>query len=257
MKELVEKGHTVECFEKLPAMGGVYVKSYENTILTTSSLLTAWSAYSDGKEACPKFWSAEEYLEYVENFAKQFDLNKYINFLHIVNEVRKCPESGKWLVTVQGGQACEGVERCPNIAADPSIQPRTIAFDCVAVCTGTNTFSALPAFPGQERFKGELVHSENYKNPNRFKGKRVLVVGAGESGSDITNEISKVASKVAIAIRGKHGHLIPRIQGHGRVTDLNTNRVRYSNPYVFGDWIGYVNQMAKRFVSSFGKLIFK
>lgn len=75
----------------------------------------------------------------------------------------------------------------------------------------------------------------------------------GESGSDITNEISKYASKCAIAIRGKHGHLIPRIQAHGRVTDLNTNRCRYSNPYVFGDWIGFVNQFAKRIVASFAK----
>lgn len=77
------------------------------------------------------------------------------------------------------------------------------------------------------------------------------MVGAGESGSDITNEISKKAAKVAIVVRGLHGHLIPRIQGSGRVTDLNTNRSRYSNPYIFGDTIGYVNQMAKSFVAGF------
>lgn len=77
------------------------------------------------------------------------------------------------------------------------------------------------------------------------------MTSVGESGSDIANEISKYASKCAIAIRGKHGHLIPRIQGNGRVTDLNTNRCRYSNPYVFGDWIGYVNQMAKKWISVF------
>lgn len=93
---------------------------------------------------------------------------------------------------------------------------------------------------------GELVHSQYYRCPDRFVGKRVLIIGSGESGSDITNEISKVASKCAIAIRGLHGHLIPRIQGNGRVTDLNTNRVRYSNPYIFGNYIGYVNQQAKR-----------
>ena len=63
-----------------------------------------------------------------------------------------------------------------------------------------------------------------------FAGQRVLVVGAGESGSDICNEIAQHAAKVAIVVRGKHGHLIPRKQADGRVTDLNTNRVRYSNP---------------------------
>ena len=252
MKELVALGHTVECFELLPALGGVYLKSYQSTILTTSSLLTAWSDYSDGKEACPKFWTAEEYLNYLTNFAKKHDLLKHVNFSHKVTEVKKCPKSCKWLVTVVGGQGCQDIERCRTVPANSNAQPRTIAFDAIAVCTGTNTYSSLPSFPGQERFKGTIVHSDKYRNPDAFVGKRVLIVGAGESGSDITNEISMVASKCAIAIRGKHGHLIPRIQGNGRVTDLNTNRCRYSNPYIFGDWVGYVNQMAKRAVASTG-----
>lgn len=252
MKELLALGHTVECFELLPALGGVYVKSYQSTILTTSSLLTAWSDHSDGKEANPKFWTAEEYLEYMTNFAKKYNLFQYINFSHKVQEVKKCCKSGKWMVTVLGGQGCENIERCSAVAADPNAQPRTMAYDAIAICTGTNTYSSLPEFPGQERFKGCIVHSDKYRNPDAFVGKRVLIIGAGESGSDITNEISKVASKCAIAIRGKHGHLIPRIQGNGRVTDLNTNRCRYSNPYILGDWVGYVNQMAKRMVASTG-----
>ena len=176
---------------------------------------------------------------------------KYINFRHQCLDIKKCPDTGKWLVTVIGGRACIGVERCDDIPEDPNAQPITKSFDAIAVCTGTNTWSSLPTFPGQETFKGELVHSEDYRNPDRFTNKRVLVIGAGESGSDITNEISKVASKTAIAIRGTHGHLIPRIQGNGRVTDLNTNRARYSNPYIFGDWIGYTNQLAKRLVATF------
>jgi dimethylaniline monooxygenase (N-oxide forming) len=252
MKELKALGHTFECFEVLPTIGGVYVKSYSNTILTTSSLLTAWSDHSDGRESSPKFWTAEEYLEYLNAFARKHDLIKSINFRHKVELVRKCPETGKWLVTVRGGQAVKGYDRCEEIAEDPTAEPRTIAFDAVAICTGTNNFSCLPSFPGQENFKGEIIHTEKYKKPDVFKDKRVLVVGAGESGSDICNEVSFHASKVAIAIRGKHGHLIPRIQAHGRVTDLNTNRSRYSNPYIFGDWIGWATQVAKRFFASLG-----
>lgn len=272
MKELTKLGHKVTCFESLPAIGGVYVKSYQNTILTTSSLLTAWSDHSDGKEDQPKFWTAEEYIQYMNNFADKFDLFKKIRFSHDVLMVKKCKESGKWMVTVKGGRGCSAIERCETILEDPLAEPYTLSFDGIAICTGTNTFAANLNFPGQDRFNGEkmyrdasphcllftvsgtpflsttgeLVHSQFYRCPDRFVGKRVLVIGSGESGSDITNEISKVASKCAISIRGLHGHLIPRIQGNGRVTDLNTNRVRYSNPYIFGSYIGYVNQQAKR-----------
>jgi dimethylaniline monooxygenase (N-oxide forming) len=252
MKELQEAGHTFECFEMLPVPGGVYVKSYESTVLTTSSLLTAWSDYSDGKENSPKFWSADEYLEYINAFMDQYDLKRHINFSTKVTEIKKCSKSGKWLVTFQKGIPSAG-GRAPDVAdSTRKFKPQTNKFDCVAVCTGTNTFSSLPSFPGQERFEGEILHSDKYRNADRFTGKKVLVVGAGESGSDITNEISNHASNTAIAIRGKHGHLIPRIQGSGRVTDLNTNRCRYSNPYIFGDWVGYFNQMAKKTVAGFG-----
>lgn len=118
-------------------------------------------------------------------------------------------------------------------------------FHAVCICTGTNTWASLPCFKGQENFKGEIMHSERYRSAEEFAGKRVLVVGSGESGSDICNEISKFAKHAALAIRGKHGHLIPRKQADGRVTDLNTNRCRYSNPYVLGDWVGYVNQLVR------------
>lgn len=132
---------------------------------------------------------------------------------------------------------------------------RTFAVDAIAVATGTNTWASLPRFPGQAEYEaggGIVIHSENYKKPEVFHGMQVLIVGAGESGSDICNEIADEATKVAIAVRGKHGHLIPRKQADGRVTDLNTNRCRYSNPYILGDWVGWANQHAKKFVAKHG-----
>ena len=187
----------------------------------------------------------------MDGFAKHFDLYKNIHFLTDVQKIAKCPETGKWMVTVLPGRGCEATLRFAAREADPNAVPETHAFDGVCICTGTNTWACLPKFPGEEKFKGRIIHTEDYHTPDEFAGQRVLVVGAGESGSDICNEISKVAAKTCIAIRGKHGHLIPRIQAHGRVTDLNTNRCRYSNPYIFGDWIGYTNQVAKKWVAIF------
>ena len=46
MKELKEVGIDFVCFDTLPCVGGVYAKSYDNTMLTTSSLLTSYSSFS-------------------------------------------------------------------------------------------------------------------------------------------------------------------------------------------------------------------
>ena len=140
MEELTELGHSVECFEQLPVVGGAYVKAYPGAILTTSSLLTAFSFYSDAKEHQPKFWTAEEYIEYLTGFATKYNLYHYINFLHSVELVKKCVSTGKWIVTVRGGQGCQGVNRCSDVDPNPNVQPKTLAFDAIAVCTGIHTW---------------------------------------------------------------------------------------------------------------------
>jgi len=84
--------------------------------------------------------------------------------------------------------------------------------------------SSSASFLGQHLFKGEIVHADDFRHPQDYAGKRVAVVGGGESASDICNEISKYAAATCMVIREKHGHLIPRKQTTGRVTDLKTNR---------------------------------
>lgn len=61
---------------------------------------------------------------------------------------------------------------------------------------------------GIERFRGQYFHSRQYKHPDVFQGKRVLVVGMGNSGVDIAVEASRVAAKVPPACH-------PWGEGHG------------------------------------------
>lgn len=102
-------------------------------------------------------------------------------------------------------------------------------FDAVLVCSGHYTHPALPLsdfhgnqknqldwfktkdeiisfalscavmiyFPGHETFFGRLLHSWEYKDADSFKGKRVVVVGIGNSGGDVAVEISRSAEKVS------------------------------------------------------------
>lgn len=50
-------------------------------------------------------------------------------------------------------------------------------FDAVMVCSGLHNKSYIPSFPGMDEFKGDIVHSCDFKNGGKFAGKTVVVVG--------------------------------------------------------------------------------
>ena len=52
-----------------------------------------------------------------------------------------------------------------------------------------------PQIKGMDVFKGQMIHSQRYRDPEEFRGKRVLVVGGGPSGIDIAIEIAACAEK--------------------------------------------------------------
>lgn len=64
----------------------------------------------------------------------------------------------------------------------------------VVSATGTWSHPFLPDYPGRDLFAGSQVHSAHYRNPEAFRGKRVLVVGGGNSGAQIFAEVSRIAS---------------------------------------------------------------
>ncbi|SDU08325.1 Predicted flavoprotein CzcO associated with the cation diffusion facilitator CzcD [Pseudomonas pohangensis] len=71
---------------------------------------------------------------------------------------------------------------------------------CRALVSATGTWSKpfIPAYPGSAQFAGQQLHSAQYRNPQAFAGKRVLVVGGGNSGAQILAEVSKVAETLWI-----------------------------------------------------------
>jgi cation diffusion facilitator CzcD-associated flavoprotein CzcO len=63
----------------------------------------------------------------------------------------------------------------------------------------------------ESKFEGEVIHSVVYQGNEPFRGKRVLVVGAGETGSDVSLQVAKVASAACLSVRRGPGSLIPRV----------------------------------------------
>lgn len=107
-------------------------------------------------------------------------------------------------------------------------------FDRVAICSGTHQKRAMPMFVGLERFQGTIKHMQDIQTFEEFRGKRICIVGSGESGSEIALAASKYGQRTVVSIRRDHGYLVSRYPlGRGEPSDLQTTRVRYSIPMIF------------------------
>ncbi|XP_069401748.1 dimethylaniline monooxygenase [N-oxide-forming] 4 isoform X2 [Ovis canadensis] len=186
------------CFERSNDIGGLWKfteTSKDGMTRVYKSLVTnvckEMSCYSDFpfQEDYPNFMNQEKFWNYLKEFAEHFDLLKYIQFKTTVCSITKRPdfsETGQWdVVTETEGRRDRAV------------------FDAVMVCTGhfLNPRLPLESFPGIHRFKGQILHSQEYKMPAGFQGKRILVIGLGNTGGDVAVELSRTASQVFLSTR--------------------------------------------------------
>jgi len=120
----------------------------------------------------------------------------------------------------------------------------------VVIASGQYRIPIKPEWPGAEVFGGELSHSASYSNPTPFIGKRVLVVGAGNSGAEIATDIAENGGKfVALSIRTPPA-IVPRdpfgmpVQRTGIMLSVLPARIadrigRLTARLVFGDLTAY------------------
>ena len=72
----------------------------------------------------------------------------------------------------------------------------------VIVATGFNRDPVMPDWPGRETFTGDLIHSQDYRNPEPYRGRDVLVVGPGNSGAEICVDLVEGgAREVMVSVR--------------------------------------------------------
>nr|XP_054291746.1 dimethylaniline monooxygenase [N-oxide-forming] 4 isoform X2 [Pongo pygmaeus] len=122
-------------------------------------------------------------------FERSDDIGGLWKFTTTVRSVTKRPdfsETGQW-----------------DVVTETEGKQNRAVFDAVMVCTGhfLNPHLPLEAFPGIHKFKGQILHSQEYKIPEGFQGKRVLVIGLGNTGGDIAVELSRTAAQVLLSTR--------------------------------------------------------
>ncbi|WCN11183.1 flavin-containing monooxygenase [Marinomonas mediterranea] len=184
IKQLTDEGHHVVCYEKAESFGGVFAakKIYEDLHLTISNYFMAYSDFLPTEQSL-KFWSKQEYVQYLKRYLAHFDIEKHIVYNHKVVNAEQ--NGDKWTVKVQSGSGEETESE----------------FDMVVVCSGHFQEPKTPDLEGLSDFMGDIIHSNDYRDKMAFKGKRVMCVGLGESSADITSEISEVAEKCILSLR--------------------------------------------------------
>jgi dimethylaniline monooxygenase (N-oxide forming) len=219
VKQLLDEGHDVVCFEQNFSIGGIWyrhdndrdqMKAYDNLVLTISSKLMAFSDHiPEGKRL---FFTREQYLAYLESYADRYHLRGRVRCGMAVTDVHKLAD-GTWRVTT----SAKGVTAAHE-------------FDAVAVCSGPFQ-SANTDVAGLENFSGDVVHSSAFRNADAFRGRRVLVIGLAESGADVLRQISDVADHCTLSLRS-YSFLLPRLFSGKYSTDATTARSHHYEMWV-------------------------
>ncbi len=213
IKELLDEGHSVVCFEKGAQIGGAFNappegRAYDSLRLTISNYFMAFSSFPPDRNEERKYWTKEEYRSYLHRFVDQFGLAGHVQFNTEVTGVQKVDD--RYLVT--GARAGDSFSK---------------VFDAIVVCSGSHRISSRPQFNGQETFSGQILHSSEYAGGQAFSGKRVLCVGVGESAADLVNEIANHAEVCWLNFR-RYPAIVRRYPFGQHTNDAFTSRVRYA-----------------------------
>ncbi|MGB3466362.1 MAG: NAD(P)-binding domain-containing protein [Cyclobacteriaceae bacterium] len=231
-KQLLDEGHQVTCYENADSHGGVFSRNkiYENLHLTISNYFMAFSDFVPSDERL-KFWSKKEYFAYLKSYIDKFSLNDNFRFSTEVKSVMKHSSGEGWNVTVKNEEG-----------------ETTTHFDAVAICSGHFQTPKIPDFKGADEFQGIIIHSQDYRDKENYRGKKVMCIGLGESSSDITSEVSSTADKCILSLR-RYQAVAPRYMAFQEDTYFTIDT----------SWLTsrVVNRLPKSFHHNAAKKIFK
>jgi indole-3-pyruvate monooxygenase len=181
---LKARGLPFEIIERQANVGASFRSHYRRLHLHTDKALSALP-FMPFPEELPRWVPRADVVRYLESYAQRFDLRP--RFGVSVLNIQSDPGGGV-LVETDHGQ---------------------LQTDSVVVATGYNRVPILPEFEGLSSFVGPVVHSSSYLEGAPFRGQRVLVIGAGNSGAEIALDLWEHGAHPRLLVRGPV-HVVPR-----------------------------------------------
>lgn len=241
IKCCLDEGLKPDCFERSEHIGGLWYYQNEaidgqasvmkSTVINTSKEMMSYSDFPIPAQF-PVFMHNTYVQRYMTMYAETFGLTKHIRFHTEVLSVKRCKDfetTGLWNIQIR--DLSKG-----GLTED-------LVYDAVMICTGHHAEKNVPTFPGLDKFKGEVIHSHDYKHSKGYEDKRILIIGIGNSGGDAAVELSRVASQVYLSTR-RGSWVLNRVAENGYPVDmLALNRV---NKFLFSFAPQLVNTIAER-----------
>ncbi|MEO8422237.1 MAG: NAD(P)-binding domain-containing protein, partial [Hyphomicrobium sp.] len=193
---LKQRGIAFDLVDANDGVGGLWRHGvYQGVHIVSSKKSTGYTDYPMPAHY-PDFPSSAQMLRYLENFAHDRGLTDDLEMHRQVTRAMPLADES-WQVTFENGE-----ER---------------TYKGVVVCNGHHWDKRLPQYRG--RFTGTLIHSKDYKESKQLQGKRVLVIGGGNSGCDIACESARVGTSCDLSLRTGYWFL-PKTAFGKPLTDL-------------------------------------
>ena len=216
------RGIELDCFEVGSEVGGNWrymndnemSSAYRSLHINTSRRTMAYATYPM-PEDYPDYPSHWQIAKYFNDYVDHFGFRDRIRFRTEVTRVEPAAD-GRWRVSwreLESGE--EGSDE----------------FTAVFVANGHHWDARWPEpeFPGQREFAGEQMHVHDYKTPDVLDGKRVLVLGIGNSACDIAVESSHAAKQTFLTMR-RGAWIVPKYL-QGKPTDELGNAILNRLPF--------------------------
>ena len=162
-------------------IGGSWERRYECLKLHTIRRFSGLAYYPIQRNR-PRYLSKDEYAEYLREYAETLGLDVALG--ERVNSLQKIHKSASgmtWELVTNAGKRRSRI---------------------VIVATGHYSEANIPTWEGIEEYSGEFIHSSQYTNGAEYKGRKILVIGLGNSGAEIAADLSRHgAASVSVSVR--------------------------------------------------------
>jgi thioredoxin reductase len=199
-KFLKQHGFEPVLFEQNDSIGGQWNACsshsgvWPSMVTNTSRLLTCFSdlAPEPNSAIFPSNW---EILAYLGRYAARFGILSRIRYQTRVDLIERDPAGCAWMIRSNG------------------TEKRAEAFPYVVVASGRFTKPRIPRLPGLESFCGQggVLHSFQYKHPESFRGKRVLVVGCAISALEIASDLAMLGAARVVSTFRRQRYIVQKL----------------------------------------------